>query len=96
MLKIRKNKISPINYNYKKRVRRQDTEKNVVENGSIYITKKNIFKKYKSRLAGRIITYIMDSWSIFEIDNKKDSEIISTLLSQSLIKTNNLIIPKKK
>tara|TARA_Y100000590_G_scaffold466184_2_gene640764 strand:- start:2018 stop:2746 length:729 start_codon:yes stop_codon:yes gene_type:complete len=96
MWKIKKNKATPLNYNYKKRVRRQDTEKNVVENGSIYITKKNIFKKYKSRLAGKIITYMMDSWSIFEIDNKKDSEIISSLLSQNLIKKNKLIIPKKK
>ena len=95
--KIKKNKIRPLNYNYKNRIRRQDTtEQNVVENGSIYITNKNIFKKYKSRLGGKIITYIMDSWSIFEIDYKKDLEIISSLLSAKLIKSNKMIIPKKQ
>ena len=95
--KIKKNKIRPLNYNYKNRIRSQDTtEQNVVENGSIYITNKNIFKKYKSRLGGKIITYIMDSWSIFEIDYKKDLEIISSLLSAKLIKSNKMIIPKKQ
>ena len=95
MWKIKKNKISPLNWNYKNRTRRQDTEKNVIENGSIYITNKNVFKKYKSRLGGKIVTYIMDNWSIFEIDNKKDLGIISSLLSSKLIKSNKIIIPKK-
>jgi CMP-N-acetylneuraminic acid synthetase len=96
MWKVKKNKTRPLNYNSKNRIRRQDIEKNVVENGSIYITNKNIFKKYKRRLGGKIITYIMDSWSIFEIDNKKDLEIISSFLSSKLIKSNKIIIPKKK
>ena len=95
MWKVKKNKTRPLNYNSKNRMRRQDVEKNVVENGSIYITNKNIFKKYKSRLGGKITTYIMDSWSIFEIDNKKDLEIISSFLSSKLIKSNKIIIPKK-
>ena len=95
MWKVKKNKTRPLNYNSKNRIRRQDIEKNVVENGSIYITNKNIFKKYKRRLGGKITTYIMDSWSIFEIDNKKDLEIISSFLSSKLIKSNKIIIPKK-
>ena len=59
MWKIKKNKANPL-YNYKNRIRRQDAGKHVVENGSIYITKKNLFKKYKNRLAGNIATYMMD------------------------------------
>ena len=92
--KIKKNKANPL-YNYKNRIRRQDAGKHVVENGSIYITKKNLFKKYKNRLAGNIATYTMDSWSLFEIDSKKDCKIISSLLSSELVKRNKGIIPKK-
>tara|TARA_B100001123_G_C15339216_1_gene1034073 strand:+ start:3627 stop:4355 length:729 start_codon:yes stop_codon:yes gene_type:complete len=94
MWKIKKNKARP-SYNYKNRIRRQDSGKHVFENGSIYITKKNLFKKFRNRLGGKISTYIMDSWSLFEIDTKKDYKIISSLLSSGFVKSNKGIIPKK-
>ena len=94
--KIKKNKISSFNFNYKSRLRRQDAEVDVIENGSIYIAKKKILKKYKNRFGGKIISYLMDSWSIFEVDSKKDFEIVSSLLSSKLAKLNKLVIPKKK
>ena len=94
MWKIKKNKAHPL-YNYKNRIRRQDAGKHVIENGSIYITKKNLFKKYKNRLGGKISTYMMDSWSLFEVDSKKDYKIISSLLSSGFVKSNKGIIPKK-
>ena len=88
--------VTPLNFNYKSRLRRQDAEVDVIENGSIYITKKKIFKKYKNRFGGKIISYMMDSWSIFEVDSKKDFEIVSSLLSSKLAKLNRLVMPKKK
>jgi len=89
-------KWAKLNYNCKHRKRRQDLEQNVIENGSIYITKKNLFKKHNNRFVGKITTYIMDSWSVFEIDTKKDVEIVSSLLSSKLVKSKNIVIPKKK
>lgn len=89
------NKASPLNYSYKNRTRRQDAKINAIENGSFYITKKNLFKKYKNRLNGKIITYTMDFVSIFQIDSKKDFEIVSSLLSSKLFKLHEQIIPKK-
>ena len=47
-------KVKAINYNYKKRTRRQDSPKQYVENGSFYITKKEIYKKTNNRLGGKI------------------------------------------
>lgn len=55
---------------------------NVVDNGSFYITNKKLFKKFKHRLAGKkIITYKMEPWTIFEIDNTKDFNIVKWLIS---------------
>ena len=55
---------------------------NVVDNGSIYITKKKLFKKYRHRLGGKkIISYRMEPWSIFEIDSKNDFKVVNWLMT---------------
>ena len=66
------NELESINYDYKKRQRRQDIQKQYGENGSIYIFKPEIIKKYLNRIGGKIGMYIMDSWKIHEIDNNED------------------------
>jgi len=66
----------PLNYDYKVRPRRQDKEWELIENGSIYITKRNILLKEKNRLGGKIMTYIMPEWSSFEIDTPFDFELV--------------------
>ena len=37
----------------------------------------------------------MGSWSLFQIDTKEDAKIVSSLLSSKLVKSNNIVIPKK-
>ncbi len=69
-----------INYNYKHRPRRQDKEWGLVENGSIYITKREILLEEKNRLGGKIILYPMPKWMSFEIDNPFDFKLIEYLM----------------
>lgn len=69
------NRLQSINYNYMNRERRQDIEKQYGENGSIYIFKPQMIKKCMNRISGKIGTYVMDTWKIYEIDNKEDIEI---------------------
>lgn len=77
---------SPINYDYKNRLRRQDRDWEFVENGSIYITKKEILINEKNRLGGKILMYKMPKWMSFEIDEIFDFELIEWLLNSKYLK----------
>jgi len=83
--KINKKLIS-INYNYKKRPRRQDFSKQFVENGSIYIFKPEILRKFNNRLGGKIEISLMDNWKSFDIDTLDDFELCETLMKRYLLK----------
>jgi len=85
--------INPINYNFKNRKNRQELPEEYIENGSIYITRKKILKKYKNRLGGKISTYSMNSLSIFEIDTKEDLKTISLIFSSGVAKKAKIIVP---
>ena len=70
----------PINYNYRKRKMSQNLKSYMVENGSFYIFKTKNFLRYKNRLHGNIGFFRMPKESYFEIDDKKDLEIVRKLL----------------
>ena len=73
-----------INYDYENRPRRQDKEWEFIENGSIYITKKETLLSEKNRLGGKIILYEMPKWMSFEIDEQFDFELIEFLIKSKL------------
>ncbi|MHA1252132.1 MAG: cytidylyltransferase domain-containing protein, partial [Candidatus Helarchaeota archaeon] len=75
-----------INYDYKKRPRRQDKKWELRENGSIYITKKELLLKENNRLGGKIIFYKMPKWMSFEIDNNFDFQLVEWILKTKFIK----------
>ena len=50
------------------------------ENGAIYITKYEIFMKFKNRLGGKIGYYLMDEERSIEIDNWFDLLIAEQIL----------------
>jgi len=82
---------SSMNYDYKNRIRRQDVEKQFVENGSIYIFKPSILKKYNNRLGGSIGIYEMDFWKTWEIDSIEDKELCEWYFNKKILKSiNNL------
>jgi CMP-N,N'-diacetyllegionaminic acid synthase len=92
--KEKNKKIFPFHHSFKKRKRRQDSDKQYIENGSFYIANKNIFKDKNVRLGGKISTYVMDNLCIFEIDTINDFKTVSLILSTNLVKKKKLIIPK--
>ncbi len=79
-------KLNSINYNWNNRKRRQDSEKQFVENGAFYIFKpKNIIEN-ENRFGKNIGVVEMENWKIFEIDELNDIEICKTLMEKIIIK----------
>lgn len=79
-------KLSSINYNYKKRPRRQDFEEQFVENGSFYIFKPQIIQKYNNQLGGKIGMTLIEFWKSFEIDDMEDVEFCKIIMEHYLLR----------
>lgn len=61
----------PINYDFNKRPRSQESE-SFQESGAIYITKPKILIKKKNRLGGKITAYCLNFWRSIDIDHIED------------------------
>jgi N-acylneuraminate cytidylyltransferase len=86
--KIKKNKkLLPINYNFRKKVPRQQRQPEIVENGAVYIFKPKIIKKYNNRFGGKIGYSLMKIWQSFEIDNLDDWKFVSLIFRKYLLKS---------
>ena len=83
----KKNYLSSLNYDYQNRGRRQNFEKQYVENGSFYVFTPKILRKLKNRLGGKIEICLMDFWKSFEIDSASDIELCETLMKHYILKT---------
>jgi CMP-N-acetylneuraminic acid synthetase len=70
------NIVIPKNYNPEKRPNRQDKKFQFIENGAIYITNTDLFKKNKSRLFGKIGIYEMPENLSLDLDTKEDLKTI--------------------
>ena len=68
----KKKKLYPISYSLKRRVRSQFTNDLIIENGAIYIFKKNGFDNFNNRLFGKIGVYFMSKPKSLEIDSLDD------------------------
>ena len=73
------NKGRPINYNYKKRPRRQDWEGYLVENGAFYINSSSNILKYENRLSGDIGVCEMNEVNYHEIDSIQDWVLLENI-----------------
>lgn len=74
------------NYDYKKRGRRQEREKLFLENGSIYIFRPDILRRYHNRLGGKILIYLMEYWKSYEIDQWGDIPICEYFMKNKILK----------
>mgnify|MGYP005832476315 CR=1 FL=1 len=66
----------PLNYDPVHRPRRQERMSEFVENGSIYVFKPWVLRRFRNRLGGKIALFEMDEASSFEIDNAFDFELV--------------------
>ena len=93
MWKFNENNVTPYDNSFRVVTSRDKLGSNIVDNGSFYITKKNLFKKAKHRLAGKkIISYIMKNWTIFEIDSKKDFQTVEWMMSSKKNRPKQIIL----
>jgi len=69
-----------INYDYKNRKRRQDTIKQYIENGSFFLFKPEILRKFNNRLGGKIGVTEMEFWKMFQIDEPSDIKLCQVIM----------------
>jgi YrbI family 3-deoxy-D-manno-octulosonate 8-phosphate phosphatase len=70
----------PINYDYRRRPRRQDFRGILVENGAFYINTVANIVSFKNRLSGKISTYEMEEYKYVEIDEEDDWIVAEQLM----------------
>jgi CMP-N,N'-diacetyllegionaminic acid synthase len=76
---------STANYDVNTRPRRQDIKSQdeiYLENGSFYITKKDLFKKHENRLCGKIKMHQMEPEESIEIDDPIDFRMLAFLMKE--------------
>jgi CMP-N,N'-diacetyllegionaminic acid synthase len=78
--------IDSISYNYENRKRRQDSAKQIIENGSFYLFKPELIFQENNRLGGKIGYFEMEFWKMFEIDNYDDLRICKVIMKEFLNK----------
>ena len=74
------NGMTPINYDYRNRPRRQDYAGIIAENGACYINSVKNIKQDKCRLSGKISSFELPSYTAYEIDEPADWIIIEQLM----------------
>ncbi|PIN86337.1 acylneuraminate cytidylyltransferase [Candidatus Woesearchaeota archaeon CG10_big_fil_rev_8_21_14_0_10_44_13] len=70
-----------VNYDYKHRPRRQDREPEYKENGSIYVTRPEIWRKENNRLGRKIALHVMEVDDSWEIDDPFDFWLIEQVIN---------------
>jgi N-acylneuraminate cytidylyltransferase len=78
-------KFKSFTYDYKNRGRRQDRQPYYLENGSIYIFKPEVLKKYLNRIGGKVSVYMMDPWKSYQIDAPSDIEICEFYMRNKIL-----------
>ena len=79
---VNENGLKPVNYDYRKRPRRQDFEGLIAENGACYINSVGNIKRDKCRLSGKITAYELPSYTAYEIDEPTDWIIVEELMKK--------------
>ena len=76
----KKKNLLPVNFIIEERGNRQEADTDLVENGSIYITKVKCYFSKKIRFGNKRATYIMKKFSVFEIDNIEEFKLIEMMI----------------
>lgn len=76
-----------LNYDFRKRPRRQDFKGQLVENGAFYISRVNAILESENRLSGNIEVYEMPEYSFTEIDEPDDWSVAESMFRRNLVDT---------
>jgi YrbI family 3-deoxy-D-manno-octulosonate 8-phosphate phosphatase len=72
--------LASFSYDYRTRKPRQQGPEDLLENGSIYVTRHNLLRETGNRLGGRIAVYRMDPLDSFQVDEPGDLQTVERLL----------------
>jgi YrbI family 3-deoxy-D-manno-octulosonate 8-phosphate phosphatase len=72
--------LSSVSYDYQARRMRQDAPEDLLENGSIYVTRHDLLRSTGNRLGGRIAVYHMDPLDSLQVDEPSDLLAVERLL----------------
>lgn len=75
-------RVQSLDYDYRHRPRRQERQPEFLENGSIYIFKPWVLRRFQNRLGGKIAIYEMDEWSSIDINSPRDLELCEWVLEK--------------
>jgi len=75
----------PLNYDFKKRPRRQEIKGELMENGAFYISTVGNIRRYKNRLSGKIAIYEMPEYTAIDIDDEDDWHVGEMLMRKYFI-----------
>jgi YrbI family 3-deoxy-D-manno-octulosonate 8-phosphate phosphatase len=73
--------LSSIGYDYRDRRMRQDGPEDLLENGSIYVTRRDLLRATRNRLGGRIAVHRMDVLDSFQVDEPSDLVVMERLIT---------------
>ncbi len=79
----------PVNYNPKERKMRQEMNQRYRENGSIYVTDRDVLVEEECRLGGDIGIYEMPKELSYEIDTPEDYRIVESIAENILFYSDN-------
>lgn len=71
-----------LNYDFRKRPRRQDMAPQFVENGSIYVFRTRGLLDTANRLSGKLALYVMDEEAAVDIDSMLDMKLAEVVLRE--------------
>jgi CMP-N,N'-diacetyllegionaminic acid synthase len=78
--RLRDGVAEPVNYDPAHRPRRQDSEPEFVENGSIYVFKPWVLRRLGCRIGGRVGLHVMPKWCGIDIDEPADLELCELVM----------------
>lgn len=73
-------KLRSANYDYRNRKRRQDIPQQYIENGSFYLFRPGVLRKFNNRFGGKIGVTKMEFWKMFQIDEPSDIKLCQVIM----------------
>jgi len=78
--------LESVNYDWRNRKRRQEHPPQYIENGSFYLFKPEVLRRFNNRFGEHIGMVEIEFWKTFEIDSLETMRLCAALMNEFLIK----------